>query len=51
MSSLVVIGLRGSLFRIFEELEFTEVGLLSSRRRKNEERSKQVIKNFTMLHR
>jgi hypothetical protein len=40
-------GLRGSVFRIFEELEFAVVGLLSSRRRKNEERSKQFIENLS----
>jgi hypothetical protein len=42
-----VIGLRGSVFRIFEELEFAAIGLLSSRRRKNEERSKQFIENLS----
>jgi hypothetical protein len=40
-------GLRGSVFRILEELEFIVVGLSSSRRRKNEERSKQSIKNVS----
>jgi hypothetical protein len=43
----VVKGLRDSVFRIFEELEFVAVGLISSRRRKNEERSKQFIENFS----
>jgi hypothetical protein len=37
-------GLRGSIFRIVEELEFVAVGLSSLRRRKDEERSKQSIK-------
>jgi hypothetical protein len=40
-------GLRGSVFRILVELEFVEVGLSSSRRRKNEERSKQFIENLS----
>jgi hypothetical protein len=40
-------GLRGSVFRIFEELEFAAVGLSSSRRRNNEERSKQFIENLS----
>jgi hypothetical protein len=40
-------GLRGSVFKIFEELEFLAVGLSSSRRRKNEEISKQVIENLS----
>jgi hypothetical protein len=40
-------GLRGSVFRILEELEFVAVGLSSSRRRKNEERSKQSIENLS----
>jgi hypothetical protein len=34
-------GLRGSVFTTFEELEFAAVGFLSSQRRKYEERSKQ----------
>jgi hypothetical protein len=42
-----VIGLRGSVFRIFEELEFAAVGLSCLRRRKNEERSKQFIENLS----
>jgi hypothetical protein len=33
-------GLRGSVFRTLKELEFAAMGLSSSRRRKNEERSK-----------
>jgi hypothetical protein len=41
-----VIGLRGSVFRIFEELEFAAVELSSSRRRKNGERLKQFIENL-----
>jgi hypothetical protein len=40
-------GLRGSVFRILEELEFTAVGLSSLRKRKNEERSKQSIENLS----
>jgi hypothetical protein len=40
-------GLRGSVFRILEELEFVAMGLSSSRRRKNEERSKQSIENLS----
>jgi hypothetical protein len=40
-------GLRGSVFRILEELEFVALGLSSSRRRKNEERSKQSIENLS----
>jgi hypothetical protein len=39
-------GLRGSVFRTLEELEFVVVGLSTSRRRKNEERSKQFIENL-----
>jgi hypothetical protein len=39
-------GLRGSVFTSFEELKFVAVGLSSSRRRKNEERSKQSIENL-----
>jgi hypothetical protein len=42
-------GLRGSVFRTLEELEFAVVGLLSSRRRKNEERSKQFIENLSEI--
>jgi hypothetical protein len=37
-------GLRGSVFTTSEELEFVAGELLSSRRRKNEERSNQPIK-------
>jgi hypothetical protein len=37
-------GLRGSVFRIFEELEFLAVGLSSSRRRKNEEIQNKSLK-------
>jgi hypothetical protein len=40
-----VIGLRGSVFQILEELEFAAVGFSSSQR-KNEERSKQLIENL-----
>jgi hypothetical protein len=40
-------GLRGSVFTNFEELEFVAVGLSSSQRRKNEERSKQSIENLS----
>jgi hypothetical protein len=40
-------GLRGSIFRTLEELEFVAVGISSSRRRKNEERSKQFIENLS----
>jgi hypothetical protein len=36
-------GLRGSVFGILGELEFTTVEFSSLRRRKNEERSKQPI--------
>jgi hypothetical protein len=43
----MVMGLRGSVFRSLEELEFAAVGLSSSRRRKNEERSKQFIENLS----
>jgi hypothetical protein len=42
-------GLRGSVFTNFEELEFVAVELSSSRRRKNEERSKQSIENLAKL--
>jgi hypothetical protein len=42
-------GLRGSVFRTLEELEFVAVGLSSSRRRKNEERSKQSIENLSEI--
>jgi hypothetical protein len=42
-----VIGLRGSVFRIFEELEAATAGLLSSRRRKNVERSKLFVEKFS----
>jgi hypothetical protein len=40
-------GLRGSVFTTFEELEFAAMGLSSSRRRKNEERSKQLVENLS----
>jgi hypothetical protein len=40
-------GLRGSVFTSFEELEFVAVRLSSSRRRKKEERSKQSIENLS----
>jgi hypothetical protein len=40
-------GLRGSVFRTLEELELTTMGLSSSQRRKNEERSKQFIENLS----
>jgi hypothetical protein len=40
-------GLKGSIFRTLEELEFVAVELSSSRRRKNEERSKQFIENLS----
>jgi hypothetical protein len=40
-------GLRSSVFMTFEELEFEARGLLSSRRRKNEERLKQLIENLS----
>jgi hypothetical protein len=40
-------GAKGSIFRTLEELEFVAVGLSSSRRRKNEERSKQFIENLS----
>jgi hypothetical protein len=39
-------GLTGSVFRTLEELQLAAVGLPSSRRRKNEERSKQFIENL-----
>jgi hypothetical protein len=42
-------GQRGSVFTNFEELEFVAVELSSSRRRKNEERSKQSIENLAKL--
>jgi hypothetical protein len=45
-SSPAVTGIRGSVFMIVEELEFAAVELSFSRRRKNEERSKQFIENF-----
>jgi hypothetical protein len=44
-------GQRGSVFTNFEELEFVAVELSSSRRRKNEERSKQSIENLAKLRR
>jgi hypothetical protein len=40
-------GLRGSVFGILEELEFVALGLPSSRRTKNEERSMQSITNLS----
>jgi hypothetical protein len=40
-------GLRGSVFRILEALEFVAMGLSSWRRRKNEERSKQSIETLS----
>jgi hypothetical protein len=40
-------GLRGSVFKIVEELEFVAVELSSLRRRKKEERSKQSIENLS----
>jgi hypothetical protein len=39
-------GLRGSVFITFEELEVAAAELPSSRRRKNVERSKLHIENF-----
>jgi hypothetical protein len=42
-------GLRGSIFTSFEELEFVAVGPSSSRRRENEERSKQPIENLSEI--
>jgi hypothetical protein len=41
-----VLGLRGSVFKTFEELEAVAAGLSPSRRRKNVERSKLHIENF-----
>jgi hypothetical protein len=43
----VVMGLRGSLFTNFEDLEFVAVEPSSLQRRKNEERSKQSIENLS----
>jgi hypothetical protein len=40
-------GPRGSVFTTFEELEFVAVRFSFSRRRKNEERSKQSIENLS----
>jgi hypothetical protein len=40
-------GLRGSIFGTLKELEFVAAGLSSSRRRKNEKRSKQFIENLS----
>jgi hypothetical protein len=40
-------GLRGSIFTNFEDLEFVAVEPSSLRRRKNEERSKQSIENLS----
>jgi hypothetical protein len=45
--SLVVRGLRGSVFGILEELEFAAVEFSSLRRRKKKERSKQSIENLS----
>jgi hypothetical protein len=42
-----VIGLRGSIFGILEELEVAAVEFSSLRRRKKEERSKQSIENLS----
>jgi hypothetical protein len=42
-----VIGLRGSVFKILEELKAAAAGLSSSRRRKNVERSKLFIEKFS----
>jgi hypothetical protein len=39
-------GLRGSVFITFEELEAAAAGLTSSQSRKNVERSRHLIKNF-----
>jgi hypothetical protein len=41
-----VIGLRGSIFGILEELEFAVAEFSFLRRRKKEERSKQSIENL-----
>jgi hypothetical protein len=41
-----VLGLRGSVFTTFEELEVASAELSSSRRRKNVERSKLHNENF-----
>jgi hypothetical protein len=40
-------GLRGSVFTTFEKLEFVAGELSSSRRRNNEERSKQPVENLS----
>jgi hypothetical protein len=40
-------GLRGSIFRTLEKLEFAVVEPSLSRRRENEERSKQSIENLS----
>jgi hypothetical protein len=42
-------GVRGSVFMTSEELEFVVVRFSSSRRRKNEERSKQPIENLSEI--
>jgi hypothetical protein len=44
---LLAIGLRGSVFGIFEELEFAALEPSFSRRRKKEERSKHPIENLS----
>jgi hypothetical protein len=42
-----VIGLKGSVFKTFEELEAIAAGLSSSRRRKNVERAKLFIEKLS----
>jgi hypothetical protein len=42
-----MIGLRSSVFGIFEELEFATLELSFLRRRKKEERSKHSIENLS----
>jgi hypothetical protein len=42
-----VIGLRGSIFKTFEELEAVAAGLSFSRRRKSVERSKLFIEKLS----
>jgi hypothetical protein len=42
-------GLRGSVFTNFEELEFAAVEFSALRRRKKEERSKQSINNLSEI--
>jgi hypothetical protein len=46
-SSSSEIGLRGSVFGIFEELEFAALELSFLRRREKEERSKHPIENLS----